>query len=66
MRCVCGDRFADHKPVVMSVPLTADKPALYPIKAGYYGNNITTVHPRSSYESVECVCGCTSWEPFHE
>lgn len=55
--CVCGCPPAEHRPVVMSVPLPAHAKPLYPLPVGG-ARSIATTYPTSTYCRDECSCGC--------
>lgn len=61
MNCVCTHSRDEHKPTVMSVPLTAKTPT-YPLPNSRV-NNITLQHPTATYDTVQCHCGCQEYLP---
>lgn len=59
--CECGH--STHRRVAMSVPLTLDRPPLYPIPSFA---TIATVHPDAPYDHDECWCGCCEYREDDE
>jgi hypothetical protein len=56
MTCVCGHIESDHRPTVMSVPMKGGHTVIYPIPVNSV--SVAQTYPTSTYESVECGCGC--------
>ena len=62
MTCVCGHLLEEHRPTKMSEPITG---GVMTIPTNAYHNGGFNDHPSATYDSVECHCGCNTYEEDH-